>query len=216
MPFPSINYHAPVPNIGMENQLPSGPRGMITLLTNRGLIHAEEFEHINNMRELESDILFRIQNYHRGTDLQGIFHRIHIWGGLSGRNIYVRDGGFVQEMVLPFYQELVTDCLTIRELSDASLQSTRLIVHQFNESVRNIGLSFITKHVHFWLFRNLSTNTLPIYDKVMANNIMQCRSVREMDLVPYWRLMIVKAREEGITLDSLERHLFAYFRPYEE
>ena len=214
MPFPNINYHAPVPDTGHDAQLPKGPRGMITLLTRLGFLQQEEMQGINNMINLKEDILIRVNAYQEGDDLSRIFHRIQVWGGMGGRSIYVRNNGFVAENVLPFYHDLVNGCFPIQDITQNSLENVRDQIHLFNANVHNIGLSFITKHVYFWLHRNLGENAFPIYDSVLARGIMEQPVVREIDLVPYWQAMIGKAQMENISIESLESHLFAYYRPF--
>lgn len=215
MPFPTIDYqNPPVQKVGM--QLPKGPRTMISILENRDLISRDELAGINNMQELKADLLRRIIAYNEGDDLEVIFHLIQIWGGSTGRNIYVRDGGFVRDRVMPHYTRLVQTCLDIRKINVETMEQIVAAMCQFSENVRNINLAFISKHVHFWLRRNLATNALPIYDSVMACHIMFSQSVRRQDIVPYWQQMIEKATEEKMSVCDLEEILFAYFRPYEE
>lgn len=214
MPFPNINYHAPLPVIGHDAQLPRGPRGMITLLIRLGFLQQEEMRGINNMANLKENILLRINAYQEGDDLASIFHLIQVWGGMGGRSIYVRNNGFVVENVLPYYYDLVNGCLQIQDITQNSLEIVRDQIHFFNVNIHNIGLPFITKHVYFWLHRNLGGNALPIYDSVLARGIMEQPVVREVDLIPYWQAMIGKAQVENISIESLESHLFAYYRPY--
>jgi len=215
MPFPNIDYQA-IAYYHANDDLRSGPRGMITLLNRLGLIHIDEFNAIHNLADLRNDILNRINHYHNNDDLGSIFHRIQIWGGMTGRNIYVKGEGFVQEHVFPHYLQLVNTCLRIVDTSTKSLQLLHDTVCQFKDNVPNVGLSYTTKHLSFWLHRNLNDNALPIYDSILACHIMYKPTVREQDLVPYWNRMILKAQQEGITLDALENLLFNLYRPNNE
>ena len=103
---------------------------------------------------------------------------------------------------------MVNGCLQIHDITQNSLENVKEQIHFFNVNVHNIGLSFITKHVYFWLHRNLGGNALPIYDSVLARGIMEQPVVREIDLIPYWQAMIGKAQMENISIESLESHLF--------
>lgn len=196
--------------------LHKGPRSMITLLTNRELINREDLGGIRDMGTLKEDILRRIETYHDGEDLMTIFHLIQIWGGSSGRNIYIRGGGFCPERVIPHYTALVQTCLAVEDITEDSMQQLVLAIHQFDQNVNNIGIAFITKHVHFWLRRNLGCDALPIYDSVMAHHIMHQRSVRYQNLIPYWNRMIEEAAHRGVSVCELEEVLFHRFRPYNE
>lgn len=212
MCFPNINYQVPVPILGNLQELPSGPRGMVTLLTNRNLFHLGEMDAINNMEELEADIIQRIEVFQVGDNPLDIFHRIQIWGGLTGRSIYTRDGGFREENVTPYYNDLLNTCIGINELNQPAIHQVFNAIHDFNVNVRNIGIPFITKHTRFWLTRSLGDNALPIYDKVMAQNLMGRRNATEANLLLYWQRMINKAQYEDITLVALERILFHYYQ----
>lgn len=212
MCFPNIDYQVPVPILGNHQGLPSGPRGMVTLLTNRNLLHFGEMDAINNMEELEADIIQRIAVFQVGDNPLDVFHRIQIWGGLTGRSIYTRDGGFLAESVLPYYNNLLITCLGINELNQLAIHEVFNAIHVFNVNVRNIGISFITKHTRFWLTRSLGGNALPIYDNVMAQNLMGRRNATETNLLLYWQRMINKAQYEDITLVALERILFHYYQ----
>ena len=211
MSFPEINYRIPAPILGVDGVLPKGPRRMITLLTNRGILQPGEMAAIHDMQQLEQDILARIKAYQPGDAPLPIFHRIQIWGGSTGRNIYTRNGGFCSENVIPHYLTLINGCNHIVDLNPESLNAAFDIIHVFNANVRNIGVSFITKHTRFWLSKTLGENALPIYDTVMANNIMEQNKAKEQDIVPYWNQMIAQAEDEGISLVALERILFHYF-----
>ena len=211
--FPqNINYQAPAPVISPAPNLPRGPKSQVTLLLRRGLLTQEEAEELYTMSlaQLEEDILRRIAAYN-GEGLESIFHRIQIWGGSTGRNIYVKEPLFVWERVAPHYHELVQACMAIREITHASLLGFGVAVTHFKATVDNIGISFITKHTRFWLHCSLGNNALPIYDSRMATHVMGRRTVSDNDLIRYWEAMYQKAQDENISLDQLERHLFVYW-----
>ena len=86
-------------------------------------------------------------------------------------------------------------------------------VSEFNKAVKFINVAFITKHTRYWLFRTLKENALPIYDSIMASYVMQ-RNADIKDLREYWKVMLAKAKQQGIGLVPLERHIFKY--AYEE
>lgn len=211
--FPIINFHAPVPQLGNGLVgLSKGPRSMVSLLANRGIITPGEQADLlaMNMTSLEQDIFHRINMFNPGDDLDPIFHRIQIWGGLTGRNIYIRGGGWNGPLVLPWYSDLVFHCLQMNPDSPFPFKANTLFhaVDTFNRNVANIGIPFITKHTQFWLHRSLGDDALPIYDSKMARIVMHQRRVRRQDLIQYWIGMNDKATLEGISLFHLERLLF--------
>ena len=210
--FPNdINYQGPAPVINPAPQLPRGPRSQVTRLLNRGLLTQGEANELYamSMTQLEADILNRIAAFD-GNGLESIFHRIQIWGGSTGRYIYVR-APCAWDQVAPQYLLLLQACLDIQEITHNSLLDLRESIIHFDANVDNIGLSFITKHTRFWLHRSLGENALPIYDSRMAEHVMHQRYVRAVDLVHYWEAMSQKAIDENISLDQLERHLFVYW-----
>ena len=169
-----------------------------------------------NMIHLENDINQRINNYN-GTDqeLELIFHRIQIWGGNHGRYIYVRGGQYFthnKQHVINEYRNLVNTCLHIHDTSNESRQAMYDAIVAFNDNVKYIGVSFITKHTRFWLQQSLGIQALPIYDDTMAQEIMGCNEARIEGILPYWDAMIQQANSVNVDLVSLERQLFAHFK----
>ena len=64
--------------------------------------------------------------------------------------------------------------------------------------------------MRFWLYRSLGLDALPIYDSVMASEVMRRNAVSLKDLEDYWKVMIAKARQLNIQLMPLERQIFQY------
>ena len=135
---------------------------------------------------------------------------IQIWGGATGRYIYIFDGGFSWDKVSESYNELVDACLSVSDISDSSLNMLVDAVNEFDKSVAHMGVAFITKHTRFWLSRSLGNNALPIYDSIMANCVMRKNTVEAKHLFEYWSVMIAKAQQLGIGLMPLERQIFKY------
>lgn len=214
----SQKYH--FPDIEYSNQkLPltlgefsESVQSMITLLQNRHIVHQGFFQGLKSDDDLEREALRRIQEYKPGDDLEDIFHLIQTWGGRSGRGIYVRGNGFDWYVIEPAYQELVDACLSIRSVTENNLSFLVSAVERFNKSVRHMGVSFITKHTRFWLHKSLGEhNALPIYDSVMARNLMGKDDARIIDLEEYWRVMCRMAQDLQIGLVPLERQVFRCF-----
>ena len=209
--FPDIEYKADMPSmLSPEQGFSKGVRAMVSLLNRRQIVHAGFFEGLNNDDDVEEKALQRILSFNPGDNSEDIFHLIQTWGGISGRGVYVFDGGFHWETISTHYNTLVRTCLSIQDTSDESVRILVEVVKSFNQSVHNIGVSFITKHVRFWLYRSLGLDALPIYDSVMASEVMRRNAVSLKDLEDYWKVMIAKARQLNIQLMPLERQIFQY------
>lgn len=215
--FPNIEYSNSFLRLrGKDGDVRPVPKSMITLLSGQGSppeFHfikkdfSEQFD--NDINKLEQNIFDCVCGYHPGDDLESIFHKIQIWGGITGRNIYVRQN-FSWSPIAPKYQELVDACLNINDLSEESIDKLYDAFVRFRE-VKFIDVSFTTKHIHFWTYVNLKQDAFPIFDKVMSENLLN-KKVNFGNLKAYWRDMINKSKEENVNLISLERQLFNNFQ----
>ena len=209
--FPDIEYTATKIPLIDKGKFSKNVKAMITL---RG--KEDEFENlgIKNDDDLEEYIIRQINTYKPGEGLEEIFHLIQIWGGNSGRGIYLfDDDGFNWEEIDSHYQRLVNACLSTTDIREESIKLLVEAVSEFNKSVKHINVAFITKHTRYWLYRNLGLDALPIYDSIMASYVMQ-RNVNIKDLREYWDVMLAKSKQLGIGLVPLERQIFKY--AYEE
>lgn len=217
--FPNIQYaNNYIPLHGDNvNSLPPSPKGMYSILLNKGIIDEHFLDGINNMTDLEATIFNLIDHYpENNTSLERIFHLIQIWGGRAGRKIYI-DQGFNWEEIEPCYRIFIDFFRSIDTLSEETLEQACEMVNTFWESLHGAGYSgmavaFITKHSRFWMHRNMSDNMLPIYDSTFSENVMQKGKTAYCRHLPaYWKGMIDKAEKEHVSLTSLERQLFNYF-----
>lgn len=89
--FPDIEYTPIIVPLIDKGGFSKNVKAMITL---RG--KEEEFKElgIKNDDDLEGYIIRRIKTYRPGDNLEEIFHLIQIWGGNSGRGIYLFGDGF--------------------------------------------------------------------------------------------------------------------------
>lgn len=215
--FPKIEYSNSFPMLrGKDGAVLPVSQSMVTLLSGQGShpeFHfvekdfAEQFD--NDINKLERNIFDCVCGYNHGDDLESIFHKIQIWGGMTGRSVYVRQK-FNWNSIAPKYNELVDMCLKVSDLTEESIDKLYDAFVRFNE-VKYIGVSFITKHIHFWTYVNLKQNAFPIFDKVMSENLLH-KKVNFRNLKAYWRDMITKSKEENVSLMSLERQLFNNFQ----
>ena len=213
--FPTIEYSNAFPMLrGNDGAVLPVPKSMVTLLSGQGshpefhFIESDFAEHFDNdINKLEQNIFDCVCEYRHGDDLESIFHKIQIWGGITGRNIYVRQE-FNWNSIAAKYQNLVDACLAVSDLTEESIDKLYDAFVSFNE-VKYIGVSFITKHIRFWTYVNLKQNAYPIFDSVMSDKLLH-KKINYRNLRVYWCDMITKAKEENVNLMSLERQLFNY------
>ena len=209
--FPELNFTNGIPALSDKGALSPSVQRMITIMKNKGEI-PQNWEKPSSDDELERIIIEAISSYPGKKSLRDIFNYIQMWGGTSGRGIYVNKRGFHWEQIEPEYTKLVSCCLATTENTPKQRDILINAVKEFNKNVPNIGLSFITKHTRYWLTRTLKNDALPIFDSVMASNIMVASSSQTIrHLKEYWDVMTAKARQKGIQLIPLERQLFKHF-----
>ncbi len=176
--FPKIKYSNSFPMLrGKDGAVLPVNQSMVTLLSGQGShpeFHfvekdfAEQFD--NDINKLERNIFDCVCGYNHGDNLESIFHKIQIWGGMTGRSIYVRQE-FNWNSIAQKYQELVDMCLKVSDFTEESIDKLYDAFVRFNE-VKYIGVSFITKHIRFWTYVNFRQNAFPIFDKVMSENLL--------------------------------------------
>lgn len=209
--FPDIEYQAETPTmLNPEAGFSRGVKAMVSLLLRRNLVDESFFDGLFNDDDIEKEAIRQIKSYHPGEDPKSIFHLIQAWGGNSGRGIYLHGEGFNWNVLRPKYEILINTCINTAEINDGSIAKLVKAVMSFDKSVDYLGVSFITKHVRFWLIRTLGNNALPIYDSIMANEVMRLNSVNAKHLAEYWKVMAAKAKQLGIGLVPLERQIFQY------
>ena len=229
--FPNIQYvdfFQPLINpLNNNNCLPKSPKGMYTFLVNRTFLPGNFMDPMNiNMAQLEDTIIQKIHDY-GATDpeLRDIFCLIHIWGGITGRSVFIKNPDPTMNNILIHYRNFVNVCLSIPvpvdttlgaalDAAQNSISSVYNALLLFHNAISGLGPSFLTKHARFWLTRNNPRNPLPIYDSTFANHIMGYgpnSSAHFNDIIPFWNAMIQKALVEQVSLLSLERQLFNYY-----
>ena len=209
--FPDIEYQAETPTmLNPEAGFSRGVKAMVSLLLRRNLVDESFFDGLFNDDDIEKEAIRQIKSYHPGEDPKNIFHLIQAWGGNSGRGIYLHGEGFNWNVLKPKYETLIKACINTAEINDESISKLVKAVRSFDKSVDHLGVSFITKHVRFWLIRTLGNNALPIYDSIMANEVMRLNAVNAKHLAEYWKVMAAKAKQLGIGLVPLERQIFQY------
>lgn len=135
-----------------------------------------------------------------------IFHLIQLWGGRSGRTIYLRGGGFEENFDLEKYREWIRICRTTKDpvkLCDPKIK------------IDYIGISFASKHWKFW-----SAHQLPIYDSILAKGLYGRKIPQFSEYPGFVDAMEALVQALGkclvrITVGNLERSLFNFFNSEE-
>lgn len=208
--FPNISYVDKIPPLVDDEVFSKSVKSMITLLVRKGIIEQSVFTELKTDDDIESLILEKVKKYSYGDDIEEIFHLIQIWGGITGRGVYILDKSYDWNKIAPYYQKLIENCIFTKEINEESIDKLVATANEFNKSVKHIGVSFITKHMRYWMYRSVGNDALPIYDRIMARCVMCKNTVQIGHLSKYWRAMIEKSDQLNISLMALERQIFKY------
>jgi hypothetical protein len=191
----------------------SSLKGMKTILKNRG----EQFFNDLDDGEVDGDYIVSMEERINevtssllelsAEELIKYFNSIQLWGGRTGRSIYIYDGGIKRNLDITEYRKLIEACRFSKFPEDVFKATQR-----FNEKTKNLGYAFITKHVRFLTLKNDFGIELPIYDREFAVGVYGKKSVIEKDVLSYWLEMIACSQKYEISMRSLERQLFNYLR----
>lgn len=153
-------------------------------------------------------IIFFLKNKNK-ENFEEIFHSIQFWGGITGRNIYVKNGGFENNFSLETYKAIIEITINInQETCKADLKKVELLSKQ----IKNIGISFTTKHLSFWTrFANKHNFILPVLDSTLSLNLMYKCNPTWNDYRQYVKQMQIEASSNNTTVTILERELYNYF-----
>ena len=183
---------------------------------------------IKEIRSLEERINKKVKKYEltrNANQLEEIFHLIHLWGGNTGRNIYVMGGGFNKNIKISSYKKLIDTAIDFSGIDELVNQ-----ISIFKTKSSNICTPFITKHTRFFSQRNKLLPFLPIYDSLLSEGLMQkwsnkykkykklnipnspAKKSGQDELSFYWMNMVELSNELKMSLNKLERILFNHFR----
>ena len=148
-----------------------------------------------------------------------------MWGGNTGRNIYVMGGGFKKNIRISSYKKLIDAAIDVSRIDELVNQ-----ISIFKSNSSNICTPFITKHTRFFSQQNKLLPFLPIYDSLLSAGLMQkwsnkykkyktlnipsspAKKIGQNELSFYWMNMIELSNELKMSLNKLERILFNHFR----
>lgn len=164
---------------------------------------------VQRMEERIADLIENYLSDPNDDDLIIIFHHIQFWGGNSGRNIYVMNGGFDNNFNIETYKKIIEKTINLSQ--DNFCKDLEEIAQWFT-SIPQLGISFGTKHLRFWsLNANKNGIELPIMDSVIAENMFTPKYARWENYCKYVKLMQEEAKKRKVSVTNLERMLFNHF-----
>ena len=140
---------------------------------------------------------------------------IHLWGGNAGRFAFNDGGGFLSNCPMSAYGDMAESLIKNPVNLMPPLGNWQSVFINANR-LRNIGVSFATKHISFWSKATSSGIRLPILDSLIYQKFIAAKGQPTWShYVPFvtdfeYLRSIVAARPAlaGITLDQMERQLF--------
>lgn len=205
--FPLIDYHFNLPlNLPATTLLAA----FTTISNNVANDYLEDLNWNNNgdiiwqnemLMHLSGSIYEMINQYHNNpTDelLTKIFIWIQLWGGNSGRSVFVRGQRWPNNFNINIYHNAV------EQINNEDFQSALITLN----NLYGISTAFSTKHIHFW-----SNAFAPIYDSIIAaiifgRNQYQVRSQEYQLYINALDQLIDEINNDQITRSSIERSLF--------
>lgn len=207
--FPELSYTNDVPPLVRPGgKFSKSVAGMITIMKNSKIVREDLFDRFETDDDIERHIIEQVSVFNLQDDPLDLFHLIQGWGGISGRMIYLHRDEWNPEKIRVAYKNLVETCKNVDTFTEDKINSIIDAIILFDSQVRFMGVAFITKHTRFWLSRPLGDDALPIYDSVMAKEVMGLNIPDVKSIKEYWMVMKSKADRLGISLRALERQIF--------
>jgi len=154
----------------------------------------------NGMLAILYDRIFQLikEYYQNPTNelLIKIFTFIQLWGGNGGRGIYVNGRKWMGNFNLETYLKAV------KLIEEVNYKSA---LKELN-SINYFGISFATKHIHFW-----SQGGAPIFDSIISKIVFGRKYPRESEYSKYIESidkLILELGNPEITRMKVERTLF--------
>jgi hypothetical protein len=217
--FPQLEYPKEVPPLEHSERMRKSINGMTTLF-NTKKIPIDKDKFINNqtndfgiaLQEVEKNIATLIDEYilkRKNETLISIFHYIHFWGGITGRNIYNKNGGFDKNFNIETYKKIVEKIIVLKK---DTLYTELKIIEKLFTSIPELGISFSTKHLKFWsLYANQDKIQLPVLDSVLTIRLLHKCTPTWKDYNNYLKHMNEESLKKDTTISILERQLYNHF-----
>lgn len=218
--FPELNdYSETVVPITDSERLKKSIKGMLTLFKTKDISIGQD-KFINGQTEDFGEATLKIEN-HIGDLVQEycknksdkklieIFHYIHLWGGITGRGIYVRNGGFDNNISIEIYKTIVEKIISLQQ---ETLETDLKEIEKLFISIPYIGVAYGTKHLRFWsLNANKNNIHLPVLDRVISIGLLNTPYCAWRQYYSYVKQIQEEAEKRKISITALERTLYNEF-----
>jgi hypothetical protein len=219
--FPKLNYSETIVPITDSKRLRKSINGMLTLYNKPKIsISIGQDEFINNQTEdfgeatlkIEKHIGELIQEYCKSKSdkkLVDILHYIHLWGGITGRFIYIRNGGFNNNFSIEIYKTIAEKIIALQQ---ETLESDLKEIKKLFISIPFIGVAYGTKHLRFWSINANKNNIhLPVLDRVISIGLLNTPYCAWRHYYFYVQQMQEEANNRKVSITALERTLYNKF-----
>jgi hypothetical protein len=220
--FPELkNYSDNIVPITDSKRLRKSIKGMLTLFSKpdisisigqNAFINAQTQDYGKALLEIENHIGNLIKKYCNKPDsdlLKTIFHYIQLWGGITGRHIYFRNGGFENNFNLENYKTIVEKIIISKQ---DTLETDLKEIEKLFNSIPFIGVAYGTKHLRFWSINaNKNSIQLPILDSVVSIGLLNTPYCAWRYYYSYVKQMQEEAEKRKMTVTALERTLYNKF-----
>jgi len=217
--FTELNSNGELLPIQNSDRLKKSIKGMLTIFktynitidTNR-FVNEQTIDFGKATMEIEKHISHLINEYlmdENDNKLKEIFHYIHFWGGITGRLIYFKKGGFDKNFNVKTYKKIVD---RIKVLKQDTLCEDLKEIEKLFISIPYIGVAYGTKHMRFWsITSNNNKIELPILDSIISKNLLKTSYFTWRHYCPYVKQMQEEAKKRKVSVTALERALYNKF-----
>lgn len=217
--FPELNYNNEVLLLVNSPKMQKSIIGIQTILNRLGYFtNADELfennpgDYASALARTENRIKLLIKDYKKSKSddkLLAIFHHIHFWGGITGRNIYTRNGGFENNFNIDIYKKIVEKTIYLKQ--ETLYEDLKQIADWFM-SIPQLGVAFGTKHLRFWSINaNENKIELPVLDSILTIRLLYKCNPTWKDYRSYVKQMQEEAKKRSVSVTALERALYNEF-----
>ena len=169
-------------------------------------------DYASALARTENRIKLLIKDYKKSKSddkLLAIFHHIHFWGGITGRNIYIRNGGFENNFNIDTYKKIVEKTIHLKQ---QTLNEDLKQIADWFMSIPQLGVAFGTKHLRFWSINaNENKIELPVLDSILTIRLLYKCNPTWKDYRSYVKQMQEEAKKRSVSVTALERALYNEF-----
>lgn len=217
--FPDLTYSNEVQLLINSAKMQKSITGIKTILNRLGYFtNADELfennpdDYASALARTENRIKLLIKDYKKSKSddkLLTIFHHIHFWGGITGRNIYTRNGGFKNNFNIDTYKKIVEKTIYLKQ--ETINEDLKQIADWFM-SIPQLGVAFGTKHLRFWSINaNENKIELPVLDSILTIRLLYKCNPTWKDYRSYVKQMQEEAKKRSLPVTALERALYNEF-----